>query len=83
MDKDLNIKSKNSEFLESNVENILDVELKTDLLSQTSVVHVYNPSYSGGRDQEDLGSKSAPANIPKIPNTKKGWWCGSSCRVPA
>jgi hypothetical protein len=23
--------------------------------------HVYNPSYSGGRDQEDLGSKPAQA----------------------
>jgi hypothetical protein len=21
--------------------------------------------------------------ILKIPNTKKGWWSGSSCRVPA
>jgi hypothetical protein len=35
-----------------------------------------NPSYSGGRDQEDQGSKPAQANslwdpILKIPNTKR------------
>jgi hypothetical protein len=38
--------------------------------------HVYNPSYSGGSDQEDHGSKPALANnwrdlIFKIPNTKR------------
>jgi hypothetical protein len=47
------------------------------------VAHVYNPSYSGGRDQEDHGSKPAWANssrdpILKKPNTKKGWRSGSS-----
>jgi hypothetical protein len=26
------------------------------------VAHIYNPSYSGGRDQEDLDSKPAQAN---------------------
>jgi hypothetical protein len=26
------------------------------------VAHTCNPSYSGGRDQEDLGSKPAQAN---------------------
>jgi hypothetical protein len=41
-----------------------------------SVTHACNPSYSGGRDQEDLGSKPAWANslqdpISKIPITKK------------
>jgi hypothetical protein len=39
------------------------------------VAHAYNPSYSGGRDQEDHGSKPPWANIlldpiSKIPNTK-------------
>jgi hypothetical protein len=39
------------------------------------VAHTCNPSFSGGRDQEDLGSKPAGANssqdpISKIPNTK-------------
>jgi hypothetical protein len=32
------------------------------LLSQAQVAHAYNPSYSGGRDQEDRGSKPAQAN---------------------
>jgi hypothetical protein len=46
-----------------------------------------NPSYSGGRDKEDGGSKPAQANSPedpilKISNTKKGWQSGSSGRMP-
>jgi hypothetical protein len=41
------------------------------------VAHTCNPSYSGGRDQEDLGLKSAWANssrdsISKKPFTKNG-----------
>jgi hypothetical protein len=45
----------------------------------------YNPGYSGGRDQEDLGSKPAQANsstdpMLKKPITKKCWWSGSRCR---
>jgi hypothetical protein len=41
------------------------------------VAHVYKPSYSGGRDQEDRGSKPAWANSsmrPYLKNTlhKKG-----------
>jgi hypothetical protein len=40
------------------------------------VAHTCNPSYSGGRDQEDHGSKPAQANssqdpVLKIPNTKR------------
>jgi hypothetical protein len=40
------------------------------------VAHIYNPSYSGGRDQEDLDLKSAPTNnsqdtILKKPITKR------------
>jgi hypothetical protein len=31
-------------------------------ISQALVAHVYNPSYSGGRDQEDGCSKPAWAN---------------------
>jgi hypothetical protein len=47
------------------------------------VAHTYNPSYSGGRDQEDLGMKPAQANslrdpISKKLITKKGCWSGSS-----
>jgi hypothetical protein len=48
-----------------------------------AVAHICNPSYSGGRDQEDHGSKPAPANslydpISKTPFTKKkkDWWSG-------
>jgi hypothetical protein len=46
-------------------------------VSQAPGAHAYNPSYSGGRDQEDCGLKSAQANswkdpVLKKPNTKKG-----------
>jgi hypothetical protein len=49
------------------------------------VTHTCNPSYSGDREQEDQGSKPAPANssrdpISKKPITKKGWWSDSRCR---
>jgi hypothetical protein len=49
------------------------------------VAHACNPSYSGGRDQEDHSSKPAQENssqdpISKKPSTKKGWRSGSRCR---
>jgi hypothetical protein len=52
------------------------------------VTRAYNPSYSGGRDQEDHSLRPAQANslkdpVSKILNTKTGWWSGSSGRVPA
>jgi hypothetical protein len=31
-------------------------------MSRVPVAHAYNPSYSGGREQEDHGSRSARAN---------------------
>jgi hypothetical protein len=43
------------------------------------VAHASNPSYLGGRDQEDCGSKPASQGkwfarlYLKIPITKKGW----------
>jgi hypothetical protein len=45
--------------------------------SRVPVAPAYNPSYSGGRDQEDNSSKIAPVNscrdpISKKPITKKG-----------
>jgi hypothetical protein len=57
-------------------------------ICQASVAHTYNPSYSGGRDQEDCSLKPALANssqdpILKILNIKKGWWKDSSGRAPA
>jgi hypothetical protein len=47
------------------------------------MAHTCNPSYSGSRDQEDRGSKSARANsskdfILKNPSQKEGWPNGSS-----
>jgi hypothetical protein len=50
------------------------------------MAHTCNPSYSRGKDQEDLGSKPARANSPwdpvseKTHHTKKGWWTGLRCR---
>jgi hypothetical protein len=35
------------------------------------VAHAYNPSYSGGRDQEDRGSKPACANSFERPYLEK------------
>jgi hypothetical protein len=34
------------------------------------MAHIYNPSYPGGRDQEDQGSKPARANSSKDPISK-------------
>jgi hypothetical protein len=34
------------------------------------VAHTYNPSYSGGRDQEDRGSRVSLANSQKNPILK-------------
>jgi hypothetical protein len=49
------------------------------------MAHAYNPSYAGGREQEDYGLKPACANswrdsVSKTPITKKGWWNGSRYR---
>jgi hypothetical protein len=59
--------------------------LKVPGLSWELVAHTHNPSYSGGRDQEDHGSKPAWANsfwdcILKNLVIKKGLWSGSRCR---
>jgi hypothetical protein len=39
--------------------------------SRAQVAHAYNPSYSGGRDQEDLGSEPAWANTSVRPYLEK------------
>jgi hypothetical protein len=49
-------------------------------LKKVQVVLTHNPSYLGGRDQEDHGSKPTRANSSRRPYlekpfTKKGW-CG-------
>jgi hypothetical protein len=49
----------------SSVHNALSFSpstVKKKKKSQVQVVHACNPSYSGGRDQEDLSSKPAWAN---------------------
>jgi hypothetical protein len=51
------------------------------------LAHTCNPSYLGGRDQENHGLKLAWANssqdpILKISNTKQGWQSGSNDRGP-
>jgi hypothetical protein len=57
---------------------------KTYLKNKLSTCH---PSYLGGRDQVDHGSKPAQGKnslqdpISKISNTKKGWPSGSSGTV--
>jgi hypothetical protein len=46
-----------------------------------AVAHTCNPSYLGGRDQEDRDLKPAKANSLRDPIsniTKKGWWSSSS-----
>jgi hypothetical protein len=35
------------------------------------VAHTYNPSYSGGKDEEDWGSKAGQANSSRDPISKK------------
>jgi hypothetical protein len=59
--------------------------LSSKEITRALVAHACNPSYSGGRNQEDLSLKPAWANssqdpISKTPITKKGWWSGSRCR---
>jgi hypothetical protein len=44
--------------------------IKTRQIRSAPVAHTYNPSYSGGRDQEDQGSKPARANSSQDPISK-------------
>jgi hypothetical protein len=41
----------------SNTSNNNKKKVKIQVLGQVLVAHACNPSYSGGRDQEDRGSK--------------------------
>jgi hypothetical protein len=64
----------------------LKIPLLYMVLGWVLVTHAYNPSCSGGKDQEDHGSKSQSGHnssqdpILKKFFTKKGWWSGSRCR---
>jgi hypothetical protein len=42
-----------------NKQKALSLNPSTKKTSRVLVAHAYNPSYSGGRDQEDHGLKSA------------------------
>jgi hypothetical protein len=62
--------------------------IKIFKFSQALVAHTCNPSYSGGGDQEDHGSKPALVNSLQVPitkttNTKHGWQSSSSGTVSA
>jgi hypothetical protein len=45
--------------------------LKKEKISWVPLAHACNPSYSGGRDQEDRGSKPAWTNSLQDPISKK------------
>jgi hypothetical protein len=52
------------------------------------MAHTCNPSYLGGREQEDHGSRLVQENSSQDPVSKKNqnqldWRCGSSDRVSA
>jgi hypothetical protein len=54
----------------------IDFPILNQASSRALVAHACNPSYSGGRDQEDCGSKAAQANslrdlISKKPSQKR------------
>jgi hypothetical protein len=49
---------------------VLDIWPFKEIICRRLVAHTCNPSYSGGRDQEDLGSKSARANSVRDPISK-------------
>jgi hypothetical protein len=46
-------------------------EINIRILSWALVTHTCNPSYSGGRDQKDHGSKAGQANSSRDPILKK------------
>jgi hypothetical protein len=46
-------------------------EIKQGVSLLAVVAHTYNPSFSGGRDQEDCGSKAAGVNSSKDSILKK------------
>jgi hypothetical protein len=47
------------------------VSQKNQTISQAPGAHAYNPSYSGGRNQEDHDLKPAQANSSQDPISKK------------
>jgi hypothetical protein len=49
----------------------LQKKKRKERTSRALIAHACNPSYSGGRDQEDCGSKPAQANSFRNPISKK------------
>jgi hypothetical protein len=47
------------------------IESRMESIVWVPVTHACNPSYSGGRDQEDHGSKPAWANSLRDPHLEK------------
>jgi hypothetical protein len=58
-------------FCREHFKQLLKESLLLKLPSGAPVSHAYNPSYSGGRDQEDLGSQPIQANSSQDPILKK------------
>jgi hypothetical protein len=61
---------------------------KTEEISWALVVHTCNPTYLGGRDQENQGSRPEEANSSQDPHlqnnqSKMNRRCGSSGKAPA
>jgi hypothetical protein len=61
------------------------ISLKIAFLRWVLMTHFCNPSYSRGRNQEDLGLKQPRQIVCEIQFqkkhiTKKSWWSGSKCR---
>jgi hypothetical protein len=56
---------------EKRMKNKLDLLHKMHVMLGTSGSQL-NPSYSGGRDQEDQGSKPAPGKVSETLSRKKG-----------
>jgi hypothetical protein len=58
-----------------------------ELESWVPVAHAYNPSYSGGTDQEDQGLKPAQANSSRDPisnqHKNRAGGMAQAVRVPA
>jgi hypothetical protein len=53
--------------------NLWQIHLIKTHFGQAPLAHACNPSYSGGRDQEDCGSKPAWANSSARPYLKKSF----------
>jgi hypothetical protein len=58
----LNTKWQRKQIALRQMQNGESVNYRKPITNQALVAHIYNPSYSGGRDEEDRSSKPAQAN---------------------